>query len=491
MIVTWVRAAACVALFAVSSSLAAVGRLVTVDGVDAGDCSDTPCATLSYAIAQASDPDLISVGPGTFTNGGAVVNVNKHLRLEGAQAGVDARGRVGAESILTVPVVLAVDSITIIGFTIDCGACAPVGAGIAASAAPGFHSIFGNIVTGNPVGVRFDAVSLLLLQNHITENNNGVGVLPGAGTGVSMTGAQNFDVRDNWISHHQTTNLSLTDVPDFSGHIGVNVFTQDVVDDGSSIVLTRTSGVVIENNVLTGGTAPMILVGDGNDGLVIAYNSLTGSAAGAIAIAGSSAEPNGEVVIHANNVANNLVGIDVTTSPPATPLAVHYNRLEDNGTDVRVSIAGLTIDGDSNWWGCNEGPAACAASAIAAGSTTDLDPWLVLTIDAFPDSIATGQTSIVIAGFTGPYFPEGIPVSFTASGGTMNPTTGLTPAFDSIFSPTAPGIATVYATVDDETVAAAIVVAGAPAVPALSGFLLMLLAASLAVIALAALRPLQ
>src|SRR5215212_6257936 len=83
------------------SALLAATRLVAVGGTDAGNCTVTPCATLTYAIAQAATNDTIDVGPGTFNNGGNPVNVDKTLTLRGAQFGVDARNRAAVETLLT------------------------------------------------------------------------------------------------------------------------------------------------------------------------------------------------------------------------------------------------------------------------------------------------------------------------------------------------------------------------------------------------------
>src|SRR5258708_1886669 len=77
-----------------AASLSASTRLVTTGGADSGDCTVTPCATLSFAIGQAVTDDTISVGAGSFSNGGVPIVVDKKLHVTGAQAGVDARTRV-------------------------------------------------------------------------------------------------------------------------------------------------------------------------------------------------------------------------------------------------------------------------------------------------------------------------------------------------------------------------------------------------------------
>lgn len=67
---------------------------------------------------------IVDVSAGTYAE---PVNVNKSLKLQGAQTGVDARGRVAAESIITTPLadelvaILTISSkdVTVDGFTVD------------------------------------------------------------------------------------------------------------------------------------------------------------------------------------------------------------------------------------------------------------------------------------------------------------------------------------------------------------------------------------
>src|SRR5688572_16461500 len=71
-------------------------------GSDANDCMSaaTPCQTLQAAINKAGSGDTIHVAEGTYPVAG-LVTVDKTLTLLGAQAGVDACGRAGTESVLS------------------------------------------------------------------------------------------------------------------------------------------------------------------------------------------------------------------------------------------------------------------------------------------------------------------------------------------------------------------------------------------------------
>src|SRR5256886_413947 len=80
---------------------AATTLVVDDDGMaTAADCNDpTPTyMTIGAAVAAAASGDTIKVCPGTYVEN---VVLNKSLTLLGAQAGVDARGRVASESIVT------------------------------------------------------------------------------------------------------------------------------------------------------------------------------------------------------------------------------------------------------------------------------------------------------------------------------------------------------------------------------------------------------
>jgi len=89
---TLVRAALAVALALAfvnptSTSLAHVAsiRYVSTTGEDTGDCTASPCATLTYAIGQSVDGDVIELAAGVYTEAG--ITVDKDLTIRGQGAG--------------------------------------------------------------------------------------------------------------------------------------------------------------------------------------------------------------------------------------------------------------------------------------------------------------------------------------------------------------------------------------------------------------------
>jgi len=146
----------------------------------------------------------------------------------------------------------------------------------------------------------------------------------------------------------------------------------------------------------------------------------------------------------------------------ATAIELHFSRIWQCGSGVVVNNAegrGV-INATYNWWGSNSNP---SGKVYATTSS----PWLVLGITAEPATIAIDGTSIVrgdlfhtsdgkrISSMT---VPDGIPVAFAASSGSVNPSSRTTRGIAATrFTPEGPGIATVSATVDGQTVSATIV----------------------------------
>ena len=109
-------AAALAALIVLALAVPArADRFVATGGVDAGnDCTlvGTPCATIAFAVSQATPGEVVSVSAGSFAE--AVV-VDKALTLRGAQAGIAVAGRTAggpAETVIDARGLLAAVSVT-------------------------------------------------------------------------------------------------------------------------------------------------------------------------------------------------------------------------------------------------------------------------------------------------------------------------------------------------------------------------------------------
>lgn len=137
---------------------------------------------------------------------------------------------------------------------------------------------------------------------------------------------------------------------------------------------------------------------------------------------------------------------------------VHFNRILGNtapgGYDIYVASG--SVNATNNWWGSNADP-----SSRVFGSVT-VDPWLVLTITADPTSVMVGGESTITADLlhnsngesVSGHVPNGIPITFTASNGTINPVSSalINSQATSIFTANTLDIANITATVDNQTV---------------------------------------
>ena len=143
---------------------------------------------------------------------------------------------------------------------------------------------------------------------------------------------------------------------------------------------------------------------------------------------------------------------------------IHFNRIIGNtGTDIYRSAG--TVNAQNNWWGNNYS----GSSPLTAGrvnNNVNATTWLVLNITASPTSIRVGGTSTATADLThdqnGNYYnpasghvPDGIPINFTGTLGSVSPTgsslvNGL--ATTTFTAGYVPGTATVSAVVDGVTV---------------------------------------
>lgn len=468
-----------------ATTLSAATRLVTTSGADSGNCTVTPCATFTYAIAQAANGDTISAGAGTFDNGGAVINVTKSVTLAGAQAGVDARSRIATESVLTVPVQLTADNAALDGFTVTCGncnpfPCAPCTVGVATSAVFSGYRVQNNIVTGNQMGLSFGssgATASTMSFNDVHDNS-----LYGVFTDVLL---KNAAIDQNRFSGHSIASIDIVPLVPPTQRDTVTISNNSfplIANDGAAIAIFNNDGSVITGNVVTGGSTGFgaIFIGGGDKNIVISGNRVTGNAAAAIFIfnflTSFGVGPNGSVSITGNTLLNNFKGVGSVGNP--MPIEMHFNRIVNNTTDVEIGDS--AINGANNWYGCNGGAAACGTVSLANASW-NLDPWLVMSIAARPSAnpfshpidvdFNHNSNGAIVSGF-----PDGTIVSFAGSVAPLSAGTNGGVA-STVLAPSG----TVSATLDDQTLS--ITVPAVATIPALGPWMLALLMATLGFVA--------
>ncbi len=148
-----------------------------------------------------------------------------------------------------------------------------------------------------------------------------------------------------------------------------------------------------------------------------------------------------------NNFVNN-------TSPQA-----FYLNLDNSNPGGLIGL-------EDNWWGTNNYNNELKNQIVGNNIKSDYySPWLVLSINAFPNELYSTQTSNILATLIknsngdntiiAGWVPDGIPISFAANSGSINPQNGTTSfgAAMTVFTPNvASGNAMVFATADNQTV---------------------------------------
>ena len=134
---------------------------------------------------------------------------------------------------------------------------------------------------------------------------------------------------------------------------------------------------------------------------------------------------------------------------------VYFNRIINN-TDYEIDCEPSygSVDAENNWWGSNDDPSSKVNGPV------DCNPWLVMTILSSPTTITKNHSSTITADLThnsdnsqptGDHFPDGIPVSFATTLGTISNSTTSNGRAQSKLYGTDLGTADVSATLDNQT----------------------------------------
>ena len=305
-------------------------------------------STINLAMAAANNGDTIQVVAGTFSEN---VNVNKSVTIEGAQHGVDARGRSGAETIVTgvgnsgkTPFDITASDVTIDGFKIEgatnaaqFGFGAVVGAGT--SGAHILNDIFDNNIAGLSLA-NANPADPAIVQHNVFASNNQLGAFSGTGiysdqfsAGGSLT---NVQIDGNNFTGNSDSGIDFSSTDATKPATLVTISNNDFNGNGRGVVAFNLTSSSITTNTFRNSTASAtadIRLFEGVNGLAITNNLLENGAGKAFRVSNAG-----------------------TGSPDATNIAFNGNSISGYtgpASLFQVDNYSGTLDARFNWWGTN------------------------------------------------------------------------------------------------------------------------------------------
>ena len=117
-------------------------------------------------------------------------------------------------------------------------------------------------------------------------------------------------------------------------------------------------------------------------------------------------------------------------------VTTNFNRIVGNTANQGNAIynSGGTVNAEKNWWGSNDDPKTISNLIFVNGGSVNTNTWVILTVNATPNTINNGQTTNITADFnhingggdlTGGHIPEGT-VDFTTDWGSLNQSSATT-----------------------------------------------------------------
>jgi hypothetical protein len=309
-----------------------------------------PWRTIQYAIGQVSANDTIVVAAGLYQEN---VVIDKSLTLKGAQAGVDARNRSGAETIVEpdkeetgISIMTAADRVVVIdGLTVQNGA----------------HGI----TTPAPV-----------MAANISVRN--VRVLNPGEFGISLTFTINATVEYCYVEGAQIA-INAGAVEPFDPTVAT--FRDNKVVDSRFGITGYLGGIsLIEGNLIRDFPDGGVGISAQFLNTEIKNNTVTGYLRGAAVTFEKSHHDrpiSRNVTVKGNNFTGNQRGIYVW--PDQTELkgiTVNFNNIDNFLTGVQ-NEGGETLDATRNWWGNASGPGGKGpGQGDAITGDVDFEPWL-------------------------------------------------------------------------------------------------------------------
>ena len=384
--------------------------------VTSGPCS-VPTPTYPTIQSAVNDPTCnpINVAAGVYPEPTAPgpLTIFRTVTLLGAQNGMDARGRVGLESIVTNSQGTSVtaNNVVIDGFTFENSTNGTfTGYGIAMGAGTSGTQIRNNIIQNNIAGIALSnapgGLQAVILHNQIQNNN-----VPGPATGqgiytdefVSGGKVDNVLVKENAFIGNDVAGIDVSNTDAANGVSNLEISTNSFDMNGRAVLLFNTHNSSFHDNSVTNSTEALsaaVRILDNNTNFSILNNNLVNGLGRAIRLTftGTVGSLSSGVVINENNIG--VVG---------SLNFAFEGLLVDPGSHVG------TVNATCNWWGSSTGPTDPINNPSGTGEEVvgdaDYKPWLTtpapggLCIGGVPSGKVTGggQVQVNITGGKGTF----------------------------------------------------------------------------------------
>jgi hypothetical protein len=319
------------------------------------ECPAATFVTIQDAVNVANPGDTIQVCAGTYPEAApGPLTINKTLTLLGAQSGVDARTRAGAESIIgdIQGTSISASNVVFDGFTIQNSVVAVfTGYGIWFNPGVSGTQILNNIIQDNIAGIGLanGGASPALIRHNLIRNNNSPGGASGTGIYtdefVGGSTVRNVLIQENAFSGNNNAGIDSSNTDALGGVFGLDIGSNSFDNNGRAVVLFNTHMSSFHDNRVTNSNlagSAAVRIFDNNSQLSILGNDLVNGVGHAIRLSflGLVGGPSSGVEIHQNNI-----GVTGSGSFVLTGLTV------DPGSHIG------TVNAQCNWWGSSTGPA--------------------------------------------------------------------------------------------------------------------------------------
>ncbi len=290
----------------------------------------------------------INIAAGTYTE---QVDINRTLTLNGAQHGVDARSRSGAESIISDKngaVLVEADNVTINGFTIE-GATEDLNAGIwIPLAGVEGTQILDNIVQSNVFGIWLNNKGATMkMEDNLIRHNNNPG--PASGTGIYSEELSDALIENNEFTEDNGGSITVIGPPfaNTAEHITISN-NQLVGSDYENIFLLGVADSTIHGNTSIGTTSPSTIdMGGADTKIEVTDNVLRNGYVGISAENPYAAGSNSEITATGNCIEGNRVaGLGIGTLEEGPPISFK----------AEPGVYAGSLIATDNWWGSTSGP---------------------------------------------------------------------------------------------------------------------------------------